>query len=170
MSIRSFFSRKPQTTVSKNLRLVFHRDTRGLGMHGEIIATHADHNLNEAPVRFSFMGLQKAPQLTPEIMALIWEKAEAAGFIVHYMANYGTVMTDLAAEEMNDIVSQERLVAESRFTAPQTVPAMDRLPKNAPAVFLSVMEQMQREHPVQTVEEGQRQMMENSTNRSSTTV
>lgn len=139
MSFLSFL--RPKTVLSKDLRIVFHRDARGLGMHGQIRATHADFNLDNDLVRFSFMGLQSPPALTPDVMAFIWERAEAAGFVVHNLANYGTVLENLAAADMKEVVSQERQEAESRFQEPQLIPAIDRRIQ-APEVYEGVMAQM----------------------------
>ena len=120
MSLRNFFffgRKAKQPKVSAGLKIVFHNDTRGLGMHGTLIASHVDHKLNNEPVRFTFVGMHEAPPLTPEMMEFIWYKAESAGFMVNRLATYGSVMDTVKASKISDVVSQDRLTAESRFPA-----------------------------------------------------
>lgn len=131
MSLFSFMRKRPTTIIDPQLRIVFHRETRGMNMHGHITATHADHGIVEDLVRFTFMGLVEAPRLTPQIMQFIWERAEAAGFIVHDIASYGKVIDATAAIEVSDMLSPSRRAAESRFPHPTTVPAVERVPTQA---------------------------------------
>ena len=123
-----FARRKPQNApaISAGMRIVFHQDTRGFGQHGVIIATHVDHALNKEPVRFTFPGINEAPDLTPELIQYIWYKAEVEGFIVHSLKSYGSVMDSVKATKMSDVLSKPRQEAESRFpiqTSQQKLPA-----------------------------------------------
>lgn len=141
MSLRNFFSfgrniNKPK--VAANLQIVFHQDTRGLGMHGTLIASHVDHKLSNDPVRFTFVGMHEAPPLTPEMMEFIWYKAEAAGFMVTKLASYGSVMDSVKATKMSDVLSQDRIAAESRFPTPSA----QQLPPHVAAAYGRTLGQM----------------------------
>lgn len=81
-------------------------------MHGLLRVSHADHRIEQGTVRFTFLGLKRPPQLTPRIMAFIWDKAHDAGYVVHSLDQYASVMDSVAAKSVQEVLSASRKRAE----------------------------------------------------------
>lgn len=131
-SLLNYF--KPKQHLSTALRIVFHNQTSGLGMHGIMRASHVDHRIDEGEVRFTFIGLRKPPRLTPEVMNFIWAKAEEEGYVVHSIEKYAAVMEHVAAVSVTDVVSPSRLAAEKQAIqdqAPRKAAFLAHIPRPA---------------------------------------
>ena len=109
-----FIGRK--ASVSKAFRVVFHNETKGLGMHGALRVSHIDHRIDYGIIRFTFMGLKKPPQLTPEIINFIWSSAEDCGYVVHALEKYSAVMEHVQAQSVTEVLSESRKRSESSVT------------------------------------------------------
>lgn len=97
------------TKKEKNeLEIVFHKDANTYGSHGTIRASHKDYRLENACVRFAYVGTSVPPPLSPEVFAYLWEKARAAGFIPTELMTYGRVIEVSAVDSAKYLTSPER--------------------------------------------------------------
>lgn len=117
MSFISFFkSFKKQKPVvfsdTKRLRVLFHRDAAGLQTHGALSVSHADYDLDNNPIRFSFIGLSTPPALTIDTMEHLWQEAHSQGFIVHSLLSYGDIVNATPAMEVGQLI--QRLASEGK--------------------------------------------------------
>lgn len=71
----------------------FHHDANGLPEHGTIYADHVQKNQKNAPIRFTFGDIPKIPNLTPDLLAYIFEKAADQGYVVHCLRSYANIFT-----------------------------------------------------------------------------
>lgn len=90
-SMFSFLNRKHKPAF--DLTVLFHKECNGIAEHGTFYADHIQFPQKREPVRFAFQNIDNAPELTPELLAYVWEKAEHAGYIVHGLRSYATVVT-----------------------------------------------------------------------------
>lgn len=105
----AFGKRKEKNT----LEIVFHKDANPYGTHGTIRASHRAHRLENASVRFAFVGISVPPALTPEIFKYIWESARAAGYMPVDLMTYGRVIEVDSVGSAQYLVSPERRRIES---------------------------------------------------------
>lgn len=91
---------------TKRIRVLFHRDTAGMQSHGAISASHVDYDLDNNPVRFSFLGMTTPPALTIETMEHIWQEAQSQGYMVHSLLSYGAVIEANPAEQVGDLIQR----------------------------------------------------------------
>lgn len=66
----------------------FHKDAHPLGKTGTIWVDCPAKNMKSHPIDFVFVGLPGNPNLTPEVIAHIWEQAELAGYIPLALRSY----------------------------------------------------------------------------------
>ena len=109
----------------KRMRVLFHRDARGLQTHGALVVTHPDYDLDNNPIRFNFLGLSVPPVLTADVFQHLIEEAEAQGYVVHHLMSYGSVIDPNPAKDVTDVIQKAK--------TNQTVPAIMAGPNSAPA-------------------------------------
>lgn len=122
--INKFFSKKKKTVVfnnTKRLRILFHRDAAGIPAHGAVVVDHPDYDLQNNPVRFTFLGLSTPPALTIAVMEHIVEEAEAQGYVVHHLLSYGTVVDPNPARSIGDVIQRIAVDSHVRRSAPETI-------------------------------------------------
>ena len=109
----AFFGRGNKKPVvfsnTKRLRVLFHRDARGLQTHGALVVSHPDYDLENNPIRFNFLGLSTPPVLTIDVFQHLVEEAEAQGYVVHHLLSYGTVIDPNPAREVSDVIQKAAL-------------------------------------------------------------
>lgn len=123
MSFSKLFNpfKKQKTVVfsdTKRIRVLFHRDAAGLQTHGALCVSHADYDLDNNPIRFSFIGLSTPPALTIDVMEHLWQEAHSQGFIVHALLSYGDIINATPAIEVGQLI--QRLATEGK-KQPHTV-------------------------------------------------
>lgn len=74
-----------------DLDIKFHRDCAGEVTHGSISVTNKERKLNNSPISFMFVGVSHAPQMTPDVICHIFNKAQEAGYVPHYLTSYKTL-------------------------------------------------------------------------------
>lgn len=107
MTFRLPFLKKKQPVVLdglKRLRVLFHREARGLPSHGAIAVSHADYGLDNEVIRFNFLGLSKPPALTIEVMRHLIEEAETQGYVFHQLISFGMVIDPNPAKYITDLI------------------------------------------------------------------
>lgn len=95
------------------LEIVFHKDANTYGSHGTIRASHKDYRLENACVRFAYVGTSVPPPLSPEVFEYLWEKARAAGFMPTELMTYGRVIEVSAVDSAKYLTSPDRRRVES---------------------------------------------------------
>lgn len=117
----AFFGRGNKKPVvfnnTKRLRVLFHRDARGLQTHGALVVSHPDYDLENNPIRFNFLGLSTPPVLTIDVFQHLIEEAEAQGYVVHHLLSYGTVIDPNPAREVSDVIQKAALSSSSALNA-----------------------------------------------------
>lgn len=116
-----FFGRGNKKPVvfsnTKRLRVLFHRNARGLQTHGALVVSHPDYDLENNPIRFNFLGLSTPPVLTIDVFQHLIEEAEAQGYVVHHLLSYGTVIDPNPAREVSDVIQKAALSSSSALNA-----------------------------------------------------
>lgn len=87
MNFLSFLS--PKRVPVTTLEVRFHKEANHFGEHGQLNVSHVRQNLKGVPVRFVFVGVSKAPELTLDLLAYIWDQARFQGYIPHHLVSYG---------------------------------------------------------------------------------
>lgn len=87
MNFLSFLSPKRSTVTTLEVR--FHKDANFFGEHGQLNVSHVRQGLKGVPVRFVFVGVSKAPDLTLGLYSYIWDQAQQQGYIPHHLVSYG---------------------------------------------------------------------------------
>lgn len=99
-------------TKHDNLTVLFYKDALLHGHHGAILANSVLHRFESTLVRFVFPGLTEAPEMTPELMEHIWNRAAAAGFEALSLKAYGTKISARTSPTPAGAVSTLRREAE----------------------------------------------------------
>jgi hypothetical protein len=85
------FNSKKKNKTTIDAKVLFHKESNDFPEHGSIYVDHVQHRLKNEPVRFSFVGIAP-PQMTPEVLAHIWDQAERQGYKVYKLRSYADVM------------------------------------------------------------------------------
>lgn len=85
-------SGKAKEATVYDLDVIFHRQTAGATAHGSITASSRDHKLDNAPIRFAFVGISHAPLLTPDVINHIFTEAMNQGYVPHALVSYKTLI------------------------------------------------------------------------------
>lgn len=96
----------PKTDIAVDI--LFHKEANGHVEHGILYADNRMLGLTNEPIRFAFVDVDKAPELTPAIMAHIWDMAERKGYTVHGLRSYTTVVTLMPAPRMSVSTNHHR--------------------------------------------------------------
>ena len=91
----------------KRLRVLFHREARGLRSHGAMAVSHADYGLDNEVIRFNFLGLSVPPALTIEVMRHLIEELETQGYVFHQLVSYGTVIYPNPTASVTDLIQEQ---------------------------------------------------------------
>ncbi len=84
-------------TPKVDLEVLLHKECNGHIEHGTVYADNRMLGLSSEPIRFAFANVDQAPELTPDILAHVWNVAESKGYIVHSLRSYATVVTLMPA-------------------------------------------------------------------------
>lgn len=86
--LRNLFTGGAKEKTVYDLQIVFHRAAAGMLVHGQLVVTSREFNLVNRPVNFSFVGVQHAPLMTPDVIYHIWTSAVDQGFVPHSVLSY----------------------------------------------------------------------------------
>lgn len=88
--IKDFVFGAKEATVY-DLDIKFHRDCAGDVTHGMLSVTNKERKLDNTPIAFKFVGISHAPQMTPDVICHVFNKALEAGYLPHHLTSYKTL-------------------------------------------------------------------------------
>jgi hypothetical protein len=157
-------------SVHLELKIAFHDDARYFGVHGRMQVSHKTKRLKGVPIVFVFPDMVTPPQLNPSMLAYIWAKAEAEGYIPHQLLEYGKDAEIVNFSKKEPVISTEamhvlshRLAKEVGKDIKDVIDLLARPVSTSEAIFLAseaeegkgvnaVAEQIQNQRIVVTAE------------------
>lgn len=91
-----------------DLKIAFHKEANVYGTHGVLRASNIELGLENANVRFVFVGMSTPPPMTPRIFQYLWEEAKAQGFLPQELTKYGNVLITDTSMTSKFLVSAEQ--------------------------------------------------------------